>query len=70
MRRKPAAVSLGLIPVQSCIGHNCKIYSNFYGLEVMREPIVHKQAGRRTLLFGCFVINRGGSARVEQPEEC
>ncbi|KAI1231871.1 DNA-directed RNA polymerase III subunit RPC9, partial [Lamprotornis superbus] len=56
--------------VQSCIGHNCKIYSNFYGLEVMRGPIVHKQAGKRTLLLGCFVINRGGRARVEQPEEC
>lgn len=35
----------------------------------MRETIVHKQAGKWTLLFGCFVINRGGSARVEQPEQ-
>lgn len=25
----------------------------------MREPIVPKQAGKRTLLFGGFVINRG-----------
>lgn len=68
-RREPAAVSLGLIPVQSCVGYNCKIYSNCYDLEVMRETIVHKQAGKWTLLFGCFVINRGGSARVEQPEQ-
>lgn len=30
----------------------------------MREPIVHKEAGKRTLLFGGFVMNGGGSARV------
>lgn len=63
-RGDPAAVSLALIPVQSCTGHNCKIYSFFYDLEVMREAIVLKQAGNRTPLFGGFVINRGGSARV------
>lgn len=46
------------------MGHNCKIYSDFYDLEVMREPIVHEEAGKRTLLSGGSVMNGAGSARV------